>query len=204
MNTPSSDIAFTPQVKAVQERRGSRGTYARMEARGGFRTGVTPDLVAFLADIDTAFLATANAQGQPYAQHRGGPPGFIRPLSETAVGFVDFTGNRQYVTTGNLAENDKAFLFLMDYAHRRRVKLWGRARVVADADLIARLMPADYEAEAEQAIVFEVEAWDINCPQHIPRKVDAAMAAAALVRIEAERDRLAEENAALRARLASS
>lgn len=204
MNTPSSDIAFTPQVKAVQEQRGSRGAYARMEARGGFRTGVTPDLVAFLADIDTAFLATANAQGQPYAQHRGGPPGFIRPLSETAVGFVDFTGNRQYVTTGNLAENDKAFLFLMDYAHRRRVKLWGRARVAADAALIARLMPADYEAEAEQAIVFEVEAWDINCPQHIPRKVDAAMAAAALVRIEAERDRLAEENAALRARLASS
>ncbi|PZQ83445.1 MAG: pyridoxamine 5'-phosphate oxidase [Ancylobacter novellus] len=202
MNTPSSDIAFTPQVKAVQEQRGSRGAYARMEARGGFRTGVTPDLVAFLAEIDTAFLATATAQGQPYAQHRGGPPGFIRPLSETTIGFADFTGNRQYVTTGNLAENDKAFLFLMDYAHRRRVKLWGRARVEADAELIARLMPDGYAAEAEQAIVFEVEAWDINCPQHIPRKVDAAMAAAALVRIEAERDRLAEENAALRARLA--
>lgn len=202
MNTPSSDIAFTPQVKAVQEQRGSRGAYARMEARGGFRTGVTPDLVAFLAEIDTAFLATATAQGQPYAQHRGGPPGFIRPLSETTIGFADFTGNRQYVTTGNLAENDKAFLFLMDYAHRRRVKLWGRARVEADAELIARLMPAGYAAEAEQAIVFDVEAWDINCPQHIPRKVDAAMAAAALVRIEAERDRLAEENAALRARLA--
>ena len=202
MNTPSSDIAFTPQVKAVQEQRGSRGAYARMEARGGFRTGVTPDLVAFLAEIDTAFLATATAQGQPYAQHRGGPPGFIRPLSETTIGFADFTGNRQYVTTGNLAENDKAFLFLMDYAHRRRVKLWGRARVEADAELIARLMPAGYAAEAEQAIVFEVEAWDINCPQHIPRKVDAALAAAALVRIEAERDRLAEENAALRARLA--
>lgn len=202
MNTPSSDIAFTPQVKAVQEQRGSRGAYARMEARGGFRTGVTPDLVAFLAEIDTAFLATATAQGQPYAQHRGGPPGFIRPLSETTIGFADFTGNRQYVTTGNLAENDKAFLFLMDYAHRRRVKLWGRARVEADAELIARLMPDGYAAEAEQAIVFDVEAWDINCPQHIPRKVDAAMAAAALVRIEAERDRLAEENAALRARLA--
>lgn len=202
MNTPSSDIAFTPQVKAVQEQRGSRGAYARMEARGGFRTGVTPDLVAFLAEIDTAFLGTATAQGQPYAQHRGGPPGFIRPLSETTIGFADFTGNRQYVTTGNLAENDKAFLFLMDYAHRRRVKLWGRARVEADAELIARLMPAGYAAEAEQAIVFEVEAWDINCPQHIPRKVDAALAAAALVRIEAERDRLAEENAALRARLA--
>ncbi|MGA0561122.1 pyridoxamine 5'-phosphate oxidase family protein [Ancylobacter sp. VNQ12] len=202
--TPSSDIAFTPRVKAVQEQRGSRAAYARMEARGGFRTGVTPDLVAFLAEIDTAFLATATAEGQPYAQHRGGPPGFIRAVDEKTLGFADFSGNRQYVTTGNLQENDKAFLFLMDYAHRRRVKLWGRARVTADAELIARLMPADYEAEAEQAILFEVEAWDINCPQHIPRKVDAAMAAAALVRIEAERDRLAEENAALRAKLAGS
>lgn len=202
--TPSSDIAFTPQVKAVQEQRGSRAAYARMEAHGGFRTGVTPDLVAFLAEIDTAFLATATAEGQPYAQHRGGPPGFIRAVDEKTLGFADFVGNRQYVTTGNLQENDKAFLFLMDYAHRRRVKLWGRARVTADAELIARLMPADYAAEAEQAILFEVEAWDINCPQHIPRKVDAAMAAAALVRIEAERDRLAEENAALRAKLAGS
>lgn len=202
--TPSSDIAFTPRVKAVQEQRGSRAAYARMEAGGGFRTGVTADLVAFLAEIDTAFLATATAEGQPYAQHRGGPPGFIRAVDERTLGFADFSGNRQYVTTGNLQENDKAFLFLMDYAHRRRVKLWGRARVTADAELIARLMPADYAAQAEQAILFEVEAWDINCPQHIPRKVDAAMAAAALVRIEAERDRLAEENAALRAKLAGS
>ncbi|PTM42746.1 pyridoxamine 5'-phosphate oxidase family protein [Bosea sp. 124] len=202
--TLSSDIAFTPRVKALQHQRGSRATYARMEAHGGFRTAVSPDLVAFLAEIDTAFLATATAEGQPYAQHRGGPPGFIRALDERTLGFADFSGNRQYVTTGNLEENDRAFLFLIDYARRRRVKLWGRARVVQDPDLVARLMPAGYEARPEQAILFTVEAWDINCPQHIPRKIDAALAAEALVRIEAERDRLAAENAALRARLAGA
>jgi predicted pyridoxine 5'-phosphate oxidase superfamily flavin-nucleotide-binding protein len=200
----SSDIAFSPRVKALQEQRGSRSAYARMEARGGFRTAITPDLVAFMAEVDTAFLATSNAEGQPYAQHRGGPAGFIRALDEHTLGFADFSGNRQYITAGNLEENDRAFLFLIDYAHRRRVKLWGRARVVQDSGLVARLMPEHYNARPEQAVLFTVEAWDINCPQHIPRKVDAAAAAAALARLEAERDRLAEENAALRARLGNS
>ncbi len=197
----SSDVAFTPRVKAIQEQRGSRATYARMEARGGFRTAITPDLVAFLGAIDTAFLATASADGQPYAQHRGGPAGFIRVLDENTLGFADYAGNRQYVTTGNLAENDRAFLFLIDYAHQRRVKLWGRARTVQDPDIVARLMPENYGARPEQAILFTVSAWDINCPQHIPRKVDAGAAAAAFVSLEAERDQLREENAALRARL---
>lgn len=198
---PASDIAFTPRIKAIQQERGSRSAYARMEARGGFRTEITPELVAFLGEVDTAFLATANAQGQPYAQHRGGPAGFIRVVDEHTLGFADYSGNRQYITTGNLADNEQAFLFLIDYAHRRRVKLWGRARVVQDSALVDRLMPEHYEARPEQAILFTVDAWDINCPQHIPRKVDAAAAAAALVRLEAERDRLVEENAALLARL---
>ncbi len=199
--TLSSDIAFTPRVKAIQAQRGSRSAYERMEARGGFRTLITPDLVAFLAEIDTAFLATASADGQPYAQHRGGPAGFIRVLDEQTLGFADFSGNRQYVTTGNLAENDRAFLFLIDYAHQRRVKLWGRARAVQDPDMVARLMPQNYGARPEQAILFTVSAWDINCPQHIPRKVDAGAAASALASLEAERDRLREENAALKTRL---
>lgn len=199
--TLSSDIAFTPRVKAIQAQRGSRSAYERMEARGGFWTLITPDLVAFLAEIDTAFLATASADGQPYAQHRGGPAGFIRVLDEQTLGFADFSGNRQYVTTGNLAENDRAFLFLIDYAHQRRVKLWGRARAVQDPDMVARLMPQNYGARPEQAILFTVSAWDINCPQHIPRKVDAGAAASALASLEAERDRLREENAALKTRL---
>lgn len=195
MHIPSSDIAFTPTVKAFQTARGSREAYARQEARGGFRTAIDEDLIAFLAEIDTAYLATVNAEGQPYAQHRGGPKGFIRIVDERTIGFVDYSGNRQYVSTGNLADNDKAFLFLMDYAHRRRFKLWGRARVIeGDAALVARLMPEGYRARPEQVILFEIEAWDMNCPQHIPQKFDAADVAAAL----ADRDaRIAELEAKL-------
>nr|WP_294511009.1 pyridoxamine 5'-phosphate oxidase family protein [uncultured Rhodopila sp.] len=182
---PSSDIAFTPAVKSIQTCRSSRAAYARIEARGGFRSAIDEDLGSFLAEVDTAYLATANAGGQPYAQHRGGPKGFIRVLDEHTIGFADFAGNRQYISIGNLAENDKAFLFLMDYAHRRRIKLWGRARVVeGDADLIARLMPDGYRARPEQAILFTVEAWDSNCSQHIPQKFDAADVGAAIGRLE--------------------
>jgi predicted pyridoxine 5'-phosphate oxidase superfamily flavin-nucleotide-binding protein len=202
MPNPSSDVAFTPAVKAVQTRRKSRDAYKKLEARGGFRTAIDEDLALFLAEVDTAYLATANAEGQPYAQHRGGPKGFIRVIDEHTLGFVDFAGNRQYITTGNLAENAKAFLFLMDYAHRRRVKLWGRARVVeGDVTLTARLMPQEYRARPEQVILFEVDAWDINCPQHIPQKFDAADVGAVL----RERDErivvLEAENADLKQKL---
>jgi hypothetical protein len=198
-NHPTSDVAFTPTVKAIQAKRGSRAAYVEMEARGGFRTGVTEDLAAFLETVDTAYLATANANGQPYAQHRGGPKGFIKPVGETAIAFADFTGNRQYVTTGNLSENDKAFLFLMDYAHRRRIKIWGRARVVTDDPaLVARLMPEGYRARGEQAVVFEIEAWDSNCPQHIPQKFDAADVAGALDHLKTRIAELESEIAALK------
>lgn len=173
-----------------------------MEARGGFQTAVTDDLAAFRAEINTAYLATANAAGQPYAQHRGGPKGFIRPLDERTLGFADFSGNRQYVTTGNLAENSRAFLFLMDYAHHRRVKVWGHAQVVeGDADLVARLLPVGYRARGEQAILFAVDAWDINRPQHIPIKLDAAEVAAALAERDARLADLQAENERLRAEL---
>ncbi|HVY17389.1 MAG TPA: pyridoxamine 5'-phosphate oxidase family protein [Rhodopila sp.] len=198
----SSDIAFTDTVKQVQARKGSR---AMFERRGGFRTTLTPELVAFLGAVDTAYLATASAEGQPYAQHRGGPKGFIRHLGGQTLAFADYAGNRQYVTTGNLAENDRAFLFLMDYAHQQRVKLWGRARVVEDdPDLLVRLMPEGYKARPEQVIVFEVEAWDINCRQHIPQKFDAADVAATLSGLQARIEALESENAALRARLSLS
>ncbi len=201
-DTPSSDVAFTPAVKAVQSRRGSRDGYARLEAKGGFRTGVTEDLAQFLATIETAYLATATADGQPYAQHRGGPKGFIRVIDEHTVGFADYAGNRQYVTTGNLSENPRAFLFLMDYANRRRVKLWGRARVVeGDAALIEKLMPADYDARPEQAILFTVDAWDINCPQHIPEMMAMADVVGAVNAYRTEIAALRAENERLRALL---
>lgn len=200
MYHPSSDIAFTASVKAEQTRRHSRDIYAKIEARGGFRTAIDETLITFLAQVDTAYLATANAAGQPYAQHRGGPKGFIRVIDDRTIGFADYTGNRQYVSTGNLAENNRAFLFLMDYAHRRRIKLWGRARVVEnDPDLLARLMPQGYRARPELAIVFEVEAWDVNCPQHIPQKFDAADVAAAIAKLEARIAALEAENTQLKA-----
>ncbi len=184
-----SDVAFTPTVKAVQTRKGSRGSYERMEQRGSWQTRITPDLAAFIEAQTSVFLGTANQDGQPYIQHRGGPPGFLRVLDERTLGFADFSGNRQYITQGNLADNPKAYLFLIDYARRRRIKLWGEARVVeGDAGLAARLMPEGYEARAEQAILFTVAAWDANCPQHIPQRFEAAEVAAAL----AERDRRIE------------
>ena len=202
MTAPSSDIAFTAAVKAIQTARGSRSAYAGMEARGGFRTGIDANLAGFLADIDTAYLATANADGQPYAQHRGGPRGFIRVIDDHTVGFVDFAGNRQFITTGNLADNPKAFLFLMDYAHRRRIKLWGRARVVAaEPDLVARLMPEGYRAQAEQVILFAIDAWDSNCPKHIPQKFDGADVAAALKRLQDRVTALETENAELKTQI---
>jgi uncharacterized protein len=186
MTDSNSDIAFTPAVKAIQERRGSRRAYARMEENGGWRDRVDPDLAAFIAERDSFFIATANALGQPYLQHRGGPPGFLRVLDDRTLGFADYRGNRQYITLGNLEENDRAFLFLIDYATRRRIKIWGRARVVdGDSELVGRLMPAGYKATPEQVIQFTVEAWDANCHQHIPHLLAADDVAATVGRLEA-------------------
>ena len=177
----ASDVAFTPSVKAVQARKGSRRSYGRMEERGSWETRITPDLAGFIAAQTSVFLATANAEGQPYIQHRGGPAGFLRVLDDRTIGFVDFAGNRQYITQGNLADNPKAYLFLIDYAQRRRIKIWGEARVVeGDPALTAKLMPDGYEARPEQVILFTVSAWDSNCPQHSPQRFEAADVAAAL------------------------
>jgi len=199
MPPPSSDIAFSPAVKALQATRGSRDAYARLEARGGFPIELTPDLGAFLESALTAYLATASAAGQPYVQHRGGPPGFIRVLGEKTLGFADYRGNRQYISTGNIRENDRAALIVVDYAERRRVKLWGRARFDSDPELIARLMPGNYRAGPEQALLFDIEAWDINCSQHIPQLLPADAVARTLQEIHARIHALEAENAKLRA-----
>ncbi len=161
-------------MKAVQSRKGSRPAYARMEARGGWQTTITPDLTAFIGQVRSFFLATANAAGQPYVQHRGGPAGFLKVLDEHRLAFVDLKGNRQFISQGNLEENPQAFIFLIDYATGRRIKIWGRARMVeGDAALMASLMPAASGARPEQVLVFDLEAWDANCPQHIPQRFEA-------------------------------
>ena len=197
-STYPSDIAFTPTVKTIQARKGSRHSYARMEEGGGWQTTITPDLAQFISRQRSLFLATATADGQPYIQHRGGPPGFLRVLDETTLGIADFAGNRQYMTLGNLTDNPKAHLFLIDYMQRKRVKIWGAAKVVeGDEALTARLMPQGYKARPERVILFNVAAWDANCPQHIPQRFEAEDVAAALGARDA---RIAELEAEIKAR----
>ena len=193
MISTTMDVGFSPAVRAAQEARGSREAYAKMEAKRPWPDRVTPDLAAFLDQQTSAFLGTASAAGQPYIQHRGGPAGFLKVLGDRQLGFADLAGNRQYITLGNLSENPRAFLFLIDYENRRRIKIWGRARVVEDdAGLIARLHVGD--GRPERAIVFDIEAWDVNCPQHIPRRIDLDR----VVTLLAERDaRIAELEAEL-------
>src|SRR5882757_2879312 len=199
VQTYSSDVAFTPAVKAVQTRKGSRDGYAQVEQNGGWRTEIDEKLAGFLAETNSFFLATASADGQPYIQHRGGPKGFVKIIDKNTIAFADYSGNRQYITQGNLSENSKAHIFVMDYAHRRRVKIWGEARVVDDDPaLTSALMPGGYKARPEQVILFRIAAWDTNCPQHIPQKFDAADVAAALASRDARISELEAELAALK------
>lgn len=171
MRTFPSDVAFTPAVKAIQEQKGSRAAYARVERGRGWQTRIGPDLAEFIGELDMFYLGTANAEGQPYIQYRGGPRGFLKVLDETTLAFADFGGNRQYITLGNLSENPKAFIFLMDYVNSQRVKLWGSARVVEDDPaLLERLADPDYPGKVERAILFSVDAWDANCHQHIHKR----------------------------------
>ena len=202
-HTYSSDVAFTPAVKAIQARKGSRQAYAHVEENGGWRTEIDDKLAGLLANTNSFYMATATADGQPYIQHRGGPKGFVKILDKNTIAFADYAGNRQYLTEGNLSENNRAHIFIMDYAHRRRVKIWGEAKVIDhDPALLDALMPKGYKARPEQVIVFKIAAWDTNCPQHIPQKFDAADVAQALAvrdariaELEAELARVKKEQA---------
>ena len=175
MKKPSSDIAFTPSVKAIQERFGSRASYARMEEKGGFAVEITEELADFIAERDSFYIATANNEGQPYIQHRGGPKGFLKLIDNHTLAFGDFNGNRQYISLGNLKDNDKVCLFLMDYPNRRRVKIWGTAKVVEnDPELLVKVTSPNYRGKPECVFLIDVKAWDVNCPQHIvPRYTKA-------------------------------
>jgi predicted pyridoxine 5'-phosphate oxidase superfamily flavin-nucleotide-binding protein len=200
----NADVVFTPAARREQEKRGSAKAYARKVA-AGFPDRITPDLAAFIAQLDTAFLATVSADGAPYIQHRGGAKGFIKVLDDKTLGFADFTGNKQYITISNLAGNDRAYLFLLDFANRQRIKLWGRARVVEnDPVLMQRLVDPAYRARPERAILFTIEAWDVNCSQHITERYTQAEIEPAVAGL---RDRIAAleaENARLRAAAAAA
>ncbi len=194
----NSDIVFTPAARRAQAERGSATRYDE-RAAAGFPNTVTPELAAFIAEQDTAFLGTASADGAPYIQHRGGPKGFIKVLDERTLGFADYRGNRQYITLGNLSENDRAYLFLIDFSRRQRIKLWGRARVVENDDaLLERLFDPGYKARPERVILFTIEAWDVNCSQHITARLTAEEVEGLLGTVEQRVAALQAENARLR------
>ena len=198
----NTDIVFTPAARRAQAERGSAGAYEK-KAAAGFPNTVTPELAAFIAEQDTAFLGTASADGAPYIQHRGGPKGFIKVVDERTLGFADYRGNRQYITLGNLSENDRAYLFLIDFSRRQRIKLWGRARVVEnDEALVARLFDHGYKARPERVILFTIGAWDTNCSQHITARITADEVEDLLGTVQERVTALQAENARLRALLA--
>jgi uncharacterized protein len=201
--TNNTDIVFTPAARAAQAARGSARAYDKRIA-AGFPDRVTPDLAAFIGELDTAFLATVSAADAPYIQHRGGPKGFIKVLDDKTLGFADYAGNRQYITISNLADSDRAYLFLLDFAARRRIKIWGRARVVEDDPaLLARLADPGYRARPERAILFTVEAWDVNCSQHITARFSEDEIAGATVVMRERIAALEAENAQLKAAAAA-
>ena len=197
------DLVFTPAAQRAQAERGSAAAYARKKDEG-FPDRVTPELAAFIAEQDTAFLGTASAEGAPYIQHRGGPKGFIKVLDEKTLGFADYRGNRQYITLGNLSENDRAFLFLIDFSRRQRIKLWGRARVVENDDaLVQKLFDQSYKARPERVILFTIEAWNANCSQHITARLSEGEIEQVFASVQERISALQADNASLRAALAS-
>jgi|SRR5690348_13653185 uncharacterized protein len=197
------DTVFTPAAQRAQAERGSAAAYAGKKDEG-FPDRVTSELAAFIAEQDIAFLGTASADGAPYIQHRGGPKGFIKVLDEKTLGFADYRGNRQYITLGNLSENDRAFLFLLDFSRRQRIKLWGRARIVEDDEsLIEKLFDRGYKARPERVILFTIEAWNANCSQHITARLSEAEIEQLFATVQERIAALQAENARLRQALAA-
>ena len=205
MKQPISEIAFTARVKEAQEKRGSRSSYAKMEERGEpgpWRDAVTPELAEFISEQDSLYLGTAGADGQPYIQYRGGPKGFLKVLDEHTLGLADFAGNAQYISLGNLSENNKAFIFLMDYPNRRRIKIWGTAEFVEDdPQLLQRLVETEYQARPERVLRFNVKAWSPNCPQHIKQRFTVEEMAPKIEKLQQCIADLEKTNASLRKQL---
>jgi len=201
MKRPISDIAFTPAVKQAQEKRGSRRAYARMEQQGRqgpWQDVVTTELAEFIGERDSLYLGTASASGQPHVQHRGGPKGFIKVLDTHTLAFADFVGNAQYISLGNLSENNKAFIFLMDYPNRLRVKIWGTAEFIeGDPELLTKVVDTTYEARPERVLLFHVQAWGPNCTQHIQQRFTIGEMAPRINQLEERIAELEEINASL-------
>lgn len=199
-----SEIAFTDTVKAVQQRMGSRAAYARREAGPDMNDRLGPIEAAFITARDSFYIASVSETGWPYVQFRGGPPGFLRVLDEHTLGYADFRGNKQYITTGNVIGDDRVSLFLMDYAHRERLKILGHMAITDGKDnpeLLAQLAVPDYQARVERAVLITVVAFDWNCPQHITPRFTQDELVEALAPIRQEMASLRAENERLRGRL---
>ena len=195
-----AEIAFTDTVKSIQSDMGSRKMYTRMEeGPEDYNNLLGPNEAAFISARDSLYMATVSETGWPYVQHRGGPQGLLKVIDESTLAFADFSGNRQYISLGNLSENNKAFIFLMDYANQRRIKIWGTGEVIEDDPaLLERLADPEYAGSPERAIVFHLRAWDVNCPQHIPHLYTKAQIAAKLAELQNQVAALEAENQRLR------
>ena len=174
MRRKFTEIAFTPEVKAAQTQYGTREIYENFVQQGITEDLLTAQEIEFIQARDSFYLGTVGSNGYPYIQFRGGATGFLRIIDEKTLGFADFKGNLQYISVGNLSSSDRVFLFLMDYAHRRRLKIWGRAKVIDNASLLSELAVSNYPAEIERGIIITIEAMSWNCPQHIPLKYSEA------------------------------
>jgi predicted pyridoxine 5'-phosphate oxidase superfamily flavin-nucleotide-binding protein len=198
-----SEIVFTDSVKKVQETQGSRDGYAKWQGGEDRNETLGPEEAAFIAARDSFYMATVSETGWPYVQHRGGPVGFLRVLDEKTIGFADFRGNRQYVSVGNLAKDDRVSLFLMDYPNKKRLKLLGRVRLVepGETEVLDKLDLADYRARVERGFVVSIEAFDWNCPQHITPRLTLEELEPQLAPFRDELARLKAENERLKATL---
>ena len=199
------DIAGTPSVKAAQQANGSGEFWADFAGRRSFDR-FTDAEAQFIAERDSFYMATVSETGWPYVQHRGGPPGFLRLIDDRTLVFPDYRGNRQYISLGNLAANDRAALILMDYPNRRRLKIYARLEakdLAADPELAERLATSGYKGKAERAFLLHLEAFDWNCPQHITPRFSEAELEPILASLRQQIERLEAENRKLRAKLAS-
>ena len=196
-------LVFTPAVKALQERHGSRRQYERMEGAGSSRDRLTRDEIEFLAERDSFYMATVGATGWPYVQHRGGPKGFLKVIDDRTLALADFRGNKQYISTGNLATDDRVAIIMVDYPRQARLKILGRVEVLEGAvaaDWLERVRDVGEKTPIERVFVIHIEAFDWNCPQHITPRYTAeeiqqvvAPLSQRLARLDAENAKLREE-----------
>jgi predicted pyridoxine 5'-phosphate oxidase superfamily flavin-nucleotide-binding protein len=164
---------FTESVKKAQEKYGSRSSYEKMENKGADQFQIFQRETAHIQRMDSFYLSTVNKNGWPYVQFRGGPKGFLKIIDRSTLGYADFRGNMQYISTGNINDNNRVSMILLDYPSKTRLKIWAETEILEpdmNLELSAKLIPSDYQAKIERLVIFHIKAFDWNCPQHITPK----------------------------------